>query len=145
VLHEENPRHAVCREAYTVAGATFVALYEPDRHGDLACTASIGTDTEGWWPRADGCSIAADAYSSARIVTNLKDHPDGDPELAHRVAQLAGTQDIGGAWVPVVAHGSCIAVLVLCTPARQVEQLRDQLRPSRSSPPRPRSRSSVTT
>ncbi len=129
VLHEENPRHAVCREAFAVSGATFVALFEPDRHGDLVCTASIGTDTDGWRLRADGRSVVAAAYASAqtRIVANLSVHPGVDADLARRVTQLADSPEVGGAWIPVVAHGSCIAVLVVCLPTRQVDQLRDQL------------------
>lgn len=115
VLREADARSVICRAARTVCEAVGASLWEPDHDGDLRATAADGPVPLGMRLPAGRASNAARAFSRVRTITanHVGAGSGANSEVIDTVSTLAGQQIEAGIWVPVVAQGRCLAVLVV--------------------------------
>lgn len=118
VLRDSDARVALCRSARSLCQAVGASLWEPDQLGELRATAADGPVPPGMRLPAGRGSNTARAFSTIR--THTADHVGRgsgvNADIIETVSVLASRRVGAGIWVPVVAHGRCLAVLVVGLP-----------------------------
>jgi diguanylate cyclase (GGDEF)-like protein len=116
VLRRQDGPASIITAARTITGACLVALFQPDGHGDLICTASAHPDSIGMrMPLTTRAAMTA-CTTATPVWADILPDPRVDAGLFARVEPTTGARVGSAAWYPIVGDGRCLGLLGIGCP-----------------------------